>query len=94
MVLRRIEIRVQIPPTVLAALPGVEKQLAELHGDVWITLLNEAVSKETAPPLDLDDLGAIFLDDDGSLLFGNFDSIRRVDRHSRTITTVFQRETH
>lgn len=42
----------------------------------------------------LDDLGVIFLDNDGSLLFGNFDSIRRVDRHSRTITTVFQRETN
>ena len=59
LVLRRIEIREKIPPKVLAALPGVEKQLAELHGDVWITLLNEAVSKETAPPLDLDDLAAI-----------------------------------
>ncbi len=42
----------------------------------------------------LDDLGAIFLDDDGSLLFGNFEIIRRVDRRSRTITTVFQQETH
>ena len=40
----------------------------------------------------LDDLGAILLDQDGSLLFGNFDAVRRVDRRTRVITTVFRRE--
>ena len=42
-----------------------------------------------ATEAELDDLGEVMLDSDGSLLFGNFSVIRRVDRTTRIITTVY-----
>ncbi len=42
-----------------------------------------------ATEAELDDLGEVMMDSDGSLLFGNFNVIRHVDRHTRVITTRF-----
>ena len=42
-----------------------------------------------ATEAELDDLGEVMLDSNGSLLFGNFKMIRHVDRHTRVITTRF-----
>ena len=43
-----------------------------------------------ATEAELDDLGEVMLDSDGSLLFGNFKLIRHVDRRTRIITTAYK----